>query len=142
MSNLNCSCKTECTGLAVIASIIIGVITAFLTFTATITITPAFLWVTLGISVVYLAVTLLATTLLRRFGVRDCVCRILPTLLTGILGTALASLILLGVEFAATSIVGAIIAGILLLFLTLTLTTTACLAKCIAGCPDTADIEC
>ena len=134
MSNINCNCETSCALRAIIASIIIGIIAAFLRITAVITITPAFLWVVFGIAVVYLAITLIASTLARSQGIRRCICSNLRTLLAGILGTVLTSVILLGIEFAATSIIGAIITGLLLLFFSLTITSTACLVQCTAGC--------
>ncbi len=131
----NCGCKLSCPLLAVIASIIIGIIGAFLTISATITVTPAFLWVALGIAVAYLAIVLLSVSLTQRSDTRiSCLCPVLSTLIVGILGTALLSVILLGITFAATSIVGAIFTGALLAFLSLTVTTTACLVKCLAGC--------
>lgn len=132
----SCNCNNSCVGLSLIASIVIGVVTAFLTITAVITVTPAFLWVLLGIAVVYLAVSLIAAVFLRGCGIRSCVCKILPAVLTGILGTILGSVILLAITFAATSIVGAIITGALLFFFSLLITATACLVKCAAGCSD------
>ena len=136
MANMNCCCKADCTGLAVVASIIIGIIAAFLRFSAVITVTPAFLWVTFGIAVVYLAATLLVSLVARGIGIRGCICSILPVLLTGILGTILTSVVLLAITFVATSVIGAIITGLLLAFFSITLTTIACLAKCITGCND------
>ncbi len=136
MTNYNCGCRINCTGIAVIAALIIGIITAFLTFSAVITITPAFLWVLLGIAVVYLAITLIVSPVIRSAGVGDCVCSIIPVLLTGILGTIFLSIVLLGITFAATSIVGAIISGLLLAFFSLLIITTACLVKCVTGCRD------
>lgn len=132
MSNFGCNCKSSCTGIAIVASLIIGIITAFLTITAVITVTPAFLWVVLGIAVVYLAILLFT----RGRGAIGCACSILPVLLIGILGAILVSVILLAISFAATSIVGAIITGLLLAFLSLIFTTTACLVNCEAGCDD------
>lgn len=136
MANMNCNCRTSCAGLAVVASIIIGIITSFLVYTATVTVTPAFLWVLFGIAVVWLAVLLITTASARRCGIRECVCSILPVVLIGILGTILTAIILLAITFAATSIIGAIIAGALLLFFTLIITSTTCLIKCIAGCDE------
>lgn len=138
MSNFgcSCSCRNNCTGLAIIASILIGVITAFLTITAVITVTPAFLWTVFGIAVVYLGVVLISASLGRGSGTRSCVCSILPVFLAGILGTILTSVILLAITFAATSIIGAIITGALLLFFSLVITSTTCLVKCVAGCSD------
>ncbi|MBQ7040008.1 MAG: hypothetical protein IJN39_05515 [Clostridia bacterium] len=136
MSGRSCCYRSSCTGLAIVASIIIGIITAFLTITATITVTPAFLWVVFGIAVSYLAVVLITLSLAEGFGIRDCICAVLPVLLIGILGTILISVVLLAIEFAATSVVGAIITGLLLLFFSLIITETACLANCLAGCND------
>ncbi len=137
--NYGCGCRWECTAIAVVASIIIGIITAFLSFSAVITVTPLFLGVLFGIAVVYLAITLISATEIRRAGIRGCVCRTLPFVLTGILGTILTSVILLGVSFAATSILGAVITGLLLAFFSLIITTVACLVKCVSGCPFASD---
>lgn len=135
MSDFGCRCKDNCTAFIVIAGIIIGVVTAFLRITAAITVTPAFLWVLLGIAIGYLAVLLIASSLTAR-EVRGCICPIISTLILGILGTVLTSVILLGITFVATSIVGAIITGLLLLFFTLVVGETACLVKCILRCDD------
>ena len=129
-----CGCKNNCVALAVIASVIIGVIATVLRITAVITVTPAFLWVLFGIAVVYLLALLIAAPLIRSTGVRGCVCTILPLILLGILGTVLTAVILLGITFVATSIPGAIITGLLLLFFSLIITSTACLVKCAVGC--------
>lgn len=130
MSNNNCNCRPSCTTFSLIAAAIIGVITAFLRLTATITVTPAFLWVLFGVAVGYLAVTLIASALLGRSGIRACACSVVPYLLAGILGTVLTSVVLLGITFVATSIVGAIITGLALFFFSLTVTQTACLVRC------------
>jgi len=128
----NCNINCNCTGVSVVTSIIVGIITAFLRFTGVITVTPAFLWVTLGVAVVYLAVLLVTTALTRK---RGC-CAPLSAALIGILGTALFSVLLLGVTFAATSIAGAIFTGLLLGFASLILTSVACLTDCLADCDD------
>lgn len=133
MSNMNCNCRPSCTVIAVIASIIIGIITAFLSITAVITLTPAFLWVLLGIAVVYLAITLGASILSGRTA-RSCVCTGLSAFLTGILGTVLTSVILLGITFAAASVIGAIITGALLFFFSLIITSAVCLIRCLTNC--------
>ena len=129
MSLFGCENKFSCTVLAVVASLMIGIITAFLRITGTIALTPAFLWVVLGVAVVYLAVTLVSSALTNRASA--CLCTTLSALLAGILGSVLFSVILLAVEFAATSIVGAVFAGILLFFFSLTLTATAYLVTCL-----------
>ena len=127
MSFFCCDNKPSCVSLAVIASAILGVIAAFLQITAVITVTPAFLWIALGIAIGYLAV-LLATTQCCQ-GTTSCRCRCgaITAILAGILGTALISVILLAITFAATSIIGAILVGLLILFLSLIVSATACL---------------
>ena len=135
MSDFGCRCKGNCTALVVIGSIIIGVVTAFLRITAAITVTPAFLWVLFGVAIGYLAV-LLITSALTGPEVRGCICPIISALILGILGTVLTSVILLGITFVATSIVGAIITGLLLLFFALVVGETTCLVKCILSCDD------
>lgn len=139
MSNSYCDCKRSCTWLAVAASLIIGIVTFVLRFTATITVTPAFLWVLLGTAVVYLLVSPISVYFARSAGGRGCVCPAVTTLIWGILGTILTAVILLGISFAATSIIGAIITGLLLAFFTLIVTSVACIIKCIAGCSEDND---
>ena len=134
MSKCGCDCKCNCAGRAIVASIIIGIIAAILRVTAVITLTPIFLWVVFGIAVAFLGLTLLSAAQIRMSGIRRCVCSIVPTLLTGILGTILTSVILLAIEFVATSIIGAIITGALIAFFTLMITSAACLIKCVVGC--------
>ncbi len=136
MSGMNLRCNDGCTILAIIASIIIGVITAFLTITAVITITSAFAWVTFGIAIVYLALALVTSSSVRCVAIQSCICAKIPVLLTGILGTILTSVILLGISFAATSIIGAVIAGALGFFFSLMIAETACLVKCASGCSE------
>ena len=129
------SCRNNCTVVAVIASLIIGIVTAFLRITATITLTPAFLWVLLGIAVVYLAVTLVSGALFRRECCND-LCSIVTALLIGVLGTVLLSIVFLAIEFVATSIIGAILTGGLLFFFFLMVTSSACLVRCLFNCND------
>ena len=127
------SCSPGCTVIAVVVSLILGIITAFLRITATITLTPAFLWVLLGVAVVYLAVVLLSAALFRR-GCCEDLCTIVTTLLAGIFGTVLLSIVLLAIEFVATSIIGAVLTGGLLFFFFLTVTSTGCLVRCFFNC--------
>ena len=126
----NCGCRTDCLGISVLASVVVGVIAAFLRITGAITVTPAFLWVALGIAVVYLAVLLVSTALSRK----NICCAPLSAALLGALGTILFGVILLGITFAATSVTGAVITGLLIAFSALTFTATACLIRCIAEC--------
>lgn len=136
MALFNCCCKRDCTVTGIIASVIIGVIAAFLQITGVITVTPVFLWVVLGIAVVYLGVLVVATALTRRSERSDCLCSTLDALLAGLLGSSLFSVILLAVGVTATSVISAILVGLLLLFFTLTLTSSACLVRCLADCAD------
>mgnify|MGYP003307790479 CR=1 FL=1 len=136
MSKFNCSCScnrgSQCSLLAIGASAIVGIITTLLTITAVITVTPAFLWVLFGIAVVYLGILLLTSSLC--CAERKPCCDRLTLVLVGILGTILTSVILLGITFAATSIIGAIITGLLLFFFSLAIGGTGCLVKCKYNC--------
>ena len=136
MSKICCSCRTGCTGLGIAASVIIGIVAALLAVTGNLTLTTAFIWVLFGIAVGFLGITLLSASLTQTSFVRECICDILPALFAGILGTVLTSAILLTIDIATASVLGAIVTGLLLLFFTLTLTTGACLTKCLAGCGD------
>lgn len=136
MMNCNCSCRCRCAVVALIVSAIIGVLTAFLQVTAVITVAPVFLWVALGIAVVYLAVLLVATALNGCRDGRRCMCAGLDGILVGILGTILLSLVLLAVGIVATSVISAILVGLLLFFLALVFTGTACYIRTVADCDD------
>ena len=130
----NCNCRCRCTGAALIASAIVGVLTAFLQITGIITVSTVFLWVALGIAVGYLAVLLVVGALARCPEQSVCRCTTLSVLLAGVLGTVLLSLILLSVGIVATSVVSAILVGLLLFFLALMLTATACYVKVLTAC--------
>ncbi len=136
MSIINCCCKTSCTLIAIIASVVVGIVAAFLQIAAVITVAPVFLWVALGIAVVYLGILLTTTTLTRRTQCRPCQRRSVATVLAGILGTILFSVVLLAVGITATSVISAILIGLLAGFLTLTFTGTACLIRCLADCEE------
>ncbi len=134
MSLISCNCKCSCTLAAIIASVIVGVVTAFLQIIGVITVAPAFLWVVFGIAVVYLGVLVATVATTRRTETGRCVCPALNTLLVGILGAILFSVVLLAVGIVATSVLSAILVGILLFFLALTLTSSACYVRCLAAC--------
>lgn len=133
MSN-NCLCRPGCIGLSIVASIIVGIITAFLQFAGAITVTPAFLWVALGVSVVFLGLLLVLSYSFPNASGQCCTCPALNTLLVSTLGGALLSVVLLAFPPVAASILFAILTGGLLAFLALILTATACLVRCVAGC--------
>ncbi len=132
----NCNFKCSCTLAAVIASIVIGIVTVFLQITGAITAAPAFLWATLGTAAVYLAVLTLSAGVYDSGSKNCCLCPALGTVLAGILGTILLSVILLAVGIVATSILSAILLGVLLFFFSLTVTGTACLVRCLFGCSE------
>ena len=134
MPLFNCNCKCSCAALAVLASVILGVVAAFLQITAVIAVTPVFLWVALGIAVGYLGVLLVSAAIRGGAGECVCVCTALSTLLTGILGTILFAVVLLAVGIVATSVATAILLGLVVLFLSLTFSATACYVKALAGC--------
>ena len=129
MSVNNCNCKCSCTVAAIIVSLIIGIISAFLQITAVITVTPIFLWVVFGIVTVFLYVLVLAGAFMGQREQSSCRCSSLNALLAGILGTLLFSVILLAVGIIATSIASAILVGITLFFFALVLTSTACFVR-------------
>lgn len=134
MTFMNCNCRCGCTATALIASAIIGVITAFLQITGIITNAPVFLWVVFGIAVAYLGVLAVVTALAGRQEGCGCLCTALNALLAGILGAILTALILLAVGIVATSVVTAVLVGLLVFFFALALTSTACLVRCQADC--------
>lgn len=134
MSIFGYHCKSSCPLAAVITSVIVGVVTAFLQITGTVTVTPAFLWVVFGIAVVYLGVLVVAAALSGRGEASGCFGTALNALLIGILGTALFAVVLLAVGVVATSILSAVLAGVLLFFFWLTLTSSACLVRSLADC--------
>lgn len=131
MTFCNCNFRFSCTLAAIVASVIIGVVAAFLQITGIITVTPVFLWVAFGVAVGYLGV--LVASAGRRYA-GCCVCRTVGTLLAGILGTILFSVILLAVGIVATSVVSAILVGLLLLFASLMVTGSACFVRCVSDC--------
>ncbi len=130
----NCGCRWSCAAVAVVVSLIAGIVAAFLQITAVLAVTPMLLWVALGVAVVYLGVLVLATALLRRREREDCLCRTLDGVLAGILGTVLFAVVLLVVDVAATGVIGAILVGLFTLFFALTLTSSACIVRCLADC--------
>ena len=132
MNTTNCGCLPGCAVLSIITSVIVGVLAAFFRFAALITVTPAFLWVLFGIAVGFLGISLLASSF-NDSEKRSC-CKSLMQFLAGILGTVLTAVILLGITFAATSVIGAIITGLLLFFFSLLITSATCLVACKSNC--------
>ena len=134
MSMCNCGCKCNCTVAAVIVSAIIGVLAAFFQITGVIVATPVFLWVVLGLAVVYLGILMVSSALACGCEIPMRTCTALNELLIGILGTVLFAVILLGVGIVATSVINAILAGLLLFFASLLLTGSVCLVRSLFDC--------
>ena len=130
----NCNCRFNCTLFAVISAAILGVVAAFLQISGVIAVTTAFLWVALGVGVVYLAGLVVASAGRRGVNPTDCLCRALNALLAGVLGTILLALILLAVGITATSVLSAVLVGVLVFFLWLTVAASACYVRCAADC--------
>lgn len=121
-----CSNRNDCLIIAVAASILIGIVTAILSATEIITLTPAFLWALLGVAVVYLLVTFVASSL-RRFDTPYCAKSLITAFIVGILGTILFSVLLLGLPIATASPAGVIFSGLLLASFALIVTSVSCL---------------
>lgn len=134
MSLFNCACRRNCALWSVIGALAVGVVTAFLQITGTITVAPVFSYIPLGIAVVYLAVAFIVASADEGTVSCPCGCTALAALLVGALGTIVSALVILAFAFVATSIIGAIVLGVELFFFALMLASTACLAKCKAGC--------
>lgn len=131
----NCNRGFNCTLLAVISAVVVGVVTAFLQALGIITVAAAFLPVTLGVGLGALVVLVPTAVAVYGTGLRSrCVCRSLNTTLIGALGTLLLSLVLLAIGITATSVLSAILVGVLLFFLWLTFAAAACFIRCAAQC--------
>jgi hypothetical protein len=130
MASFSCKCKNGCTLVAFVASLLIGVIAAFLRFSALITVTPAFLWAIFGIGVGFLLIG--AMTPCYNRCADEGIDSPLSTLVYSALGTVLFSVILLAGSFVATSIAGAIFTGLAVFSFSFLLGSAACLigTKC------------
>ena len=136
MLDCNCNCRCRCNLIALIASLLIGVIAAFLQITGVLAVSTTVLWTALIIAVAYLAVLILSMALMGRKEACACLCTNLRALVAGALGTILFALVLLLIDVAAASVIGAILVGLLLFFFALLFASSACLIKCLADCRD------
>ncbi len=136
MHDCNCGCRCRCGLTALIASLLLGVIAAFLRITGVLNLTTAFLGAAFIIAVVYLAVLILSMAVMGKREACACLCTHLRKLLAGALGTFLFALVLLLIDVAAASVIGAILAGVLIFFFTLMFAGSACLIRCLADCRD------
>ncbi len=129
-----CNCKCTCSLFSAVASLILGVIAAFLQITGTITVTVTFLWVVGGVALVYLGILLLASALQQQCTRCGCTCVALNTLLIGALGSVFFAAILLAVGIVATSVISAILVGLLVASFTLLITGTVCAIRKLFDC--------
>ena len=136
MLDCNCNCRCRCNLTALIASLLIGVIAAFLRITGVLTVSTTFRWAAFIIAVVYLAALILSMALVGGKEACACLCTNLRALVAGALGAILFALVLLLIDVAAASVIGAILVGLLLFFFALLFASSACLIKCLADCRD------
>lgn len=134
MSMTDCGCRCRCNAASLVASLILGIIAAFLRITGTITLPAVLLWAALGVAAVYLPVLLLTMAILGGSERCPCLCVNLKTLVLSALGVILLGLILLLIEFATTSIIGAILTGLFVFALIALFAGTACQVRCVANC--------
>jgi len=129
-----CNCKCSCTLFAAAASLILGIVAAFLQITGTIAIGAMILMAAAGVALVYLGVLLLASALQQQCQRCGCTCAAVTGLLAGALGTILFAVILLVVDIAAGSVIGAILTGLLVASFVLLVTSTACAIRNLFDC--------
>lgn len=129
-----CNCKCSCTLFSAVASLILGVIAAFLQITGTIAIGAMILTAASGTALVYLGVLLLASAIQQQCQRCSCACAAVTSLLAGALGTILFAVVLLVVDIAAGSVIGAILTGLLAASFVLLVTSTACLIRNLFDC--------
>lgn len=136
MSNCSCSsqCRWNCTAIGIIISIVAGIIGAIVLATTTPVIPVAIYWGALVTALVYLAVVLIAVAISRLVGTGSCLCDTLPTVLTGIIGTIILSILVLVINIATITLPLAILIGVLIAFIGILLSGLVCLITCIAGC--------
>ena len=131
-----CCCKTkcDCTLIAVIASVIAGIIAAFLNFSAAIALPQFVLWIFFGVALGLLAVSLVAAPFVCRCENKECFCASLVAFLVGVFGTVAAALVLVLVDITAGGLLASLIAGLLFGFFALVITSAGCLVKNLFGC--------
>ena len=131
-----CCCKTkcDCTIIAVIASVIAGIVATFLTFSGTITIPQFVLWIFFGVALGLLGLSLVAAPFIGKRESNTCLCASLTSLFVGVFGTVLFSLVLVLVDIAAGGILASILTGLLFGLFALTITSAACIVKNLFDC--------
>ena len=134
MKSCNCYCKDNCTAVAIVAALVVGIVSAFLQVTGAIAVSTVFLWALLGGGAVYLLALVAASALAHHTAANRC-CNALLAILVGILGTCLLSALLLLVDITA-GVLLAVLVGLLAFFVTLVLTASACYVRCSTNCDD------
>ena len=136
MALIDCGGKRSCacTLYSILSSVIFGIVAVILRLCGLVAFQPAFLWVLLIVSLVYLAVLIAAPAYGNHLRECKCKCTILNTLLAGILGTVVFSGLLLGLGCIKWTVLSAVLGGLLIAFFSLTITNTACFVKCLAFC--------
>ena len=131
-----CCCKTkcDCTIIAVIASVIAGIVATFLTFSGTITIPQFVLWIFFGVALGLLGLSVVAAPCIGKREANTCLCASLTSLFVGIFGTVLFSLVLVLVDIAAGGILASILTGLLFGLFALAITSAACIVKNLFDC--------
>ena len=131
-----CCCKTkcDCTLIAVIASVITGIIAAFLNFSAVIAVPQFVLWILFGVALGLLALALVAAPFTCRCENKECFCASVTSFLVGVFGTVAASLVLVLVDLTAGGLLASVITGLLFGLFALTITSAGCLVRNLLGC--------
>lgn len=133
MGFCNCNCRDNCIVAAFVAALVVGIVGAFLQITATIALGTVFLWAILGAAAVYLLALVTASAVTGRSAPGGC-CSALSSVLIGILGSILFSVILLLVNIPAAGVVSALLVGLLLFSVTLAVAASACYVRCSTDC--------
>ena len=131
-----CCCKTkcDCTLIAVIASVIAGIIAAFLNFSAVIAVPQPLLWVFFGVALGLLGIALAAAPFTCRCENKECFCASVTSFLVGVFGAVAVALVLLLVDLAAGGLVASLVTGLLFGFFALAITSAGCLVRNLLGC--------
>lgn len=134
MAFCNCYCKDNCTAVAIVVALIVGIVAAFAQVMGAIAVSTVFLWAVLGGAAVYLLALVAAAAVGRAAGFNRC-CRALAAILVGVLGAIALSAALLLFDIGAGAGF-AVLVGIWAFFVALTLTASACYVRCSANCED------
>lgn len=133
MAFCNCCRKDNCTAVAIVVALVVGIVAAFAQILGAIAVGTVFLWAVLAGAAVYLLALVAAVAVGRRTE-RQC-CNTLQTILVGILGALLVSAVLLLVDISA-GVLLAVLIGLLAFFVALVLTASVCYVRCGSNCEE------